>query len=153
MKPITLHPGSALVGALVVAFSVVLSAAAQRTGPVRHLPDTTERVLGEIPADRWTFVRVESIFTNGAVLNRSYTVPSDRHFVVTDHRSNFNFGTGLLVNGSPSPDTNEALSAITLGTANHGARVVFAPGTTLSYPDAAPGAFAWFSFWGYLEPL
>lgn len=134
MKPITLHPISVLVGAALVGLSFVLSGAAQ-TPTVTHHPRT--EVVGVIPAAWWTYVRLN--FPSQA----TYTVPLDRHFVVTATPASGN--SALFVNGVAAP--GDLLQPTQLSQLDHDTRVVFEPGSILEVQSSQ------MQLWGYLEPV
>lgn len=75
MRPITLHPVSVLVGVALAGLAVVLVGAAQAPGAGRPIPTTEVRLVGNVPADWWTYVSLTP--------TQPFTVPPDRHFVVT----------------------------------------------------------------------
>ena len=128
MKPISLHPVSVLVGCALAALAVLLAGAIQQPVVARRAPNDV-CVVGQIPAEWWTFVFVSDIAG-------PYIVPADRHFVVVKYSG----GGGLVVNGV---NANTQISALAADVSN--ARVVFAPGTRLESTSIA--------LWGYLEPV
>lgn len=137
MKPITLNPVSVLVGAALVGMSLVLSGAAQTTLIAHPLPRPEPRLIGEIPAEWWTYVELTS--------SQSFVVPAHHYFVVTacllisvDVRAN-----GIAVNA-----LNGVNQHFASGNGN-GTRVSFAPGTVLTEEAGVYTA----SLWGYLEPV
>lgn len=135
MKTITLHPVSVLVGLGLAGLALALTGAAQTPGAVRHLPDTQFRVVGEIPAEWWTYVRL-------SLPSQPYTVPSDKRFVVTAVQLP---GSGdVLANGA---SVVPQLQAMSFGSDNHGTRVVFDSGAVLEVLASTV------QFWGYLEPV
>src|SRR5262245_48110599 len=77
MKTIALHPASVLAG---LALAAVLGAA-QSVARVQPLPKETVRPVGEIPAEWSTYVQLRTA-PDGTPIS-TYTVPLNRHFVVT----------------------------------------------------------------------
>src|SRR5262245_966240 len=115
MKTISLHPFSVLVG-VVLAGLVALS-----TGAMQAIP-TKAVLVGEIPADWWTYVVLTP--------SQSFTVPSGRHFVVTSATlGSSTFADGQLV--------NTQLAGVADDT-----RVPFAQGTILTADNIV-------RLWGY----
>lgn len=141
MKPITLHPLSVIVGCALAGLSVLLVSAAQSPGSVHSIPTTEVRLVGEIPAGWWTYVKL--------VPPQTFTVPTDRSFVVTEVGF-LDPATSVFADGQ---DVGEILNGVSNysngGTqAGNGTRVAFPPGTLLTYNGGNS-----IQLWGYLEPV
>lgn len=145
MKPITLHPVSVLVGAALVGLSLLLIGAAQASfGTVRPVPTPEVRLVGEIPAEWWTYLKLNDN------LVPTYTVPSDRFLVVTRVTGTL----GLIrKNGAMWEEELKPVSGIFSNFANPwtdvgNTRVVARPGDVLSVTSQTN-----LDIWGYLEPV
>lgn len=136
MKPISLHPISILVGLALAGLVAISTGAAQSVQPI----PTKTILVGEIPASWWTFVQVTA--DQSGVPVQTYTVPADRHFVVTRLLRN----GGLRVDGHPLL----ALDGVENSIAGNGTRVVLSPGSIIEVFGASSGTG---SLWGYLEPV
>jgi hypothetical protein len=101
---------------------------------VSHVPRT--QVLGQIPAEWLTFVRV--------TVTQPFTVPLDRRFVVTLAETS---GSAFMINGVEPANAGLDPLSTSYTYDRNGARVAFQPGTVLSV--GAAGA----NLWGYLEPV
>ena len=152
MKPITLHPLSVLAGLVLAGGLLVLASAAQSPGRLQNIPTHDVRVVGQIPAEDWVFARLHILNNGGTItINETFTVPSDKYFVVTAVSSSY---YNLLVNGILDPYTSDGLTAVSLSPSdNHGTRFVFQPGTALSLPNPGPGSQMQVNLWGYLESV
>jgi hypothetical protein len=137
MKSITLHPSSVLVGLVLAGAFVVLAGAGQAPGGVQSIPKRDVHLVGHIPAEWWTFVYVEGGFS-------TYTVPADRHFVVTLCSS----GQAIRVNGQPFRFGLSTQALELWQVQQNGTRVVIAPGSLI---EGSPGSAS--LLWGYLEPV
>ena len=129
MKPITLHPASVLAGLALAAVLSVLAGAAQSHGTATSIPIHDVRLVGEVPAEWWTYVELRS---NPP---QEYTVPLDHYLVVT---SALTGGNQLFADGQ---NINAKLAALSNGT-----RVPILPGTLLTVSSPV-------NLWGYLEPV
>jgi len=146
MKPITLHPASVLAGLALAGVLTVLAGATQSAGTVHQIPIHDVRLVGEIPAEWWTYVAL-STAPDGTPID-SYTVPLDRHFVVTSCVGTF--VVGVLADGQ---HVDSLLAAVNQGSGRqgNGTRVPFPPGTLLTASSGVGPAAVY--LWGYLEPL
>ena len=135
MRTITLHPVSVLVGCALAGLAVVVSGF-QSQHPGLTMPVREVRLVGEIPAEWWTYVDVQTVASG----TKTFTVPADRYFVVTRREMS---GT-LLANGQ---DVTLAMNGAAPGEQNP-APVAFAPGTLLAAGDTYVARL-----WGYLEPV
>jgi hypothetical protein len=133
MKPITLHPVSVLAGILLAGAIVVLAGAAQAPGGFQSIPVRDVRLIGEIPAEWWTFVQLDA--------GTAYTVPQDRWFVVTAATDSTLQVDGQVGAGDLGPVFYPQAQN------GNGTRVSFGPGTLLEYPIGVV------RLWGYLEPV
>jgi hypothetical protein len=139
MKPITLHPVSVLVALVLAGGFVTLVGAAQAPGGVQSIPTRDVRVLGQIPAEWWTFVYIDGT-------SFTFQVPADRTFVVTLIEGN---GGSVLANGQPVGAFGLALRGVDASLPDSkGTRVTIAQGSLLT---TIPGQGV--SLWGYLEPV
>ena len=109
---------------------------------IRPIPTTQVRLVGEIPAEWWTYVHLETN-SDGSIFS-AYIVPADRHFVVT---AVYRQGT-VRVDGVESSALSRFPSSVT---AANGTRIVFPPGVTLESYGGGAGSLA--DLWGYLEPV
>lgn len=137
MKPITLHPLSALVG-ISIATLVLLGTSAQTIA-------TRDRIVGYVPAEQWTHFALGDLGPNP----NAFTVPLNRRLVITRLTGSF---SNLAVNGVSA---GSRLSAVSASTASAWAdvgntRVVLQPGDVLG---GLPGFGFQVQVWGYLEPL
>lgn len=98
---------------------------------IRPIPTTQVRLVGEVPAEWWTYVELTP--------SQSFTVPTGHHFVVTGYQ-----GAIVFVDGQYG---GLRLAATQIGVASN-SRVPFAPGTILT-TDLSGTA----QLWGYLEPV
>jgi hypothetical protein len=149
MKPITLHPLSVLVGCALVGIPVVLTGAAQQPIVARHIPPDVQ-VVGQIPAEWWTYIELTTVAVNGTITQQSsFAVPADRFLVVTS-----SYGNWVLENGS---SIGEALVPTVIGDqdSSDGTRFKFQPGVTLTTPPSlSSGQNTTIArLWGYLEPV
>jgi hypothetical protein len=145
MKPITLHPLSVLAGLALAGALVVIAGATQQPIVARQVPPET-RVVGVIPAEWWTCVRLVDAAPN--FIHTTYAVPSDRYFVVTLRKD-----ASVLLQDGQSVET--LLSGVpdragSGGPEYNGTRIVFPPGAVLETPVGS-GLSA--TLWGYLEPV
>lgn len=146
MRPITLHPASVLAGLGLAALLVLVSGAAQSVGSTRPVP-VEQQIIGHIPASWWTFIELHSA-ADGTPID-AYTIPSNRHLVVTRCVAN----SSVSVDGQPSP----GLDGLThFSWANsipelNGTRVPLQPGALLTAGPFWTDSSA--SIWGYLEPV
>jgi hypothetical protein len=139
MKPITLHPMSVLTGLALAGLAVVATGAAQAPVPTRTV------FVGEVPAEWWTYVEVQS---SSSPSPASYTVPPGKRFVVTTYEKSS--ADGLLADGQSADARLFGVRANPYGTIyqlGNGTRVVFEPGTLLTMPTGIS------RLWGYLEPV
>ena len=142
MKPITLHPVSVLSGLALAGVLVVLAGAAQSPGTAHPIPIREVRLVGEIPADWWTYVELRP--RSDGVLIDTYAIPSDRHFVVT-------LGDFYPTNVQVSADGQD-MTAPLKGMNNNETRVPLPPGALLTAGAPLIGESS-ARLWGYLEPL
>ncbi len=138
MKPIALHPISVLVGCALAGLAAVLAGAAQAPGHVHPVPKEV-RLIGEIPAEWWTYFRLHTL-SDGTPLD-TFTVPTDKHLVVMRWEGNNN----VLANGQ---SISQSLSPLGPSLAVNVVRVSIPPGTVLTAPAGSQTML-----WGYLEPL
>lgn len=139
MKPITLHPLSVLAGLALAALAFLATGAAQTPIPTRTV------LVGEIPAEWWTYVELETV---AGVHTKSYTVPAGRHFVVTAN------DVPWVVHANGVSQDRLLLPVTGYGgspTIGNGTRVPFAPGTFLTAENGPNSVNA--RLWGYLEPV
>jgi len=132
MKPITLHPLSVLAGLVLSGAIFVLAGAAQSHGTVQSIPIHDVRLVGEVPAEWWTYAEITT--------TQSFTVPAGHYFVVTASGGQSAFADGRNV-GTQLAATYYGIGGIT--------RVPFAPGTVLTTNVVGGTA----TLWGYLEPV
>lgn len=112
---------------------------------VHSIPTTQVRLVGEIPAEWWTYVELEAL--NGAPVN-SYTVPQGHYFVVT----RTDYCGDVRANGQPVARILEVVDggrAFAYNAAGD-TRVSFSSGTILE--NYYSGNFTT-RLWGYLEPV
>ena len=147
MKPITLHPGSALLGLAFAGVLAVLAGAAQSPGTAHPIPIRDVRLVGEIPADWWTYMELRT--ENDGTLTDTYTIPLDHHFVVTKCTLS---NSSMLVLADDQGITAPLLGLSQYGGTGNGTRVPLPPGALLTVNNAS--AFFTFAYlWGYLEPV
>lgn len=135
MKPFTLHPGSVLLGLVLAAVLAVL-VGAQSPGTVHPIPIREARLVGEIPADWWVRIRLN---TDGGSFD-TYTVPSNRYLVIALTDS-----IGILADGQDL--SAELRPFLYTSSQANGARFVVPPGVQLS------SQLSVVRIWGYLEPV
>lgn len=135
MKPIQLRPVTVLAGLVLAVVLAVLAEAAQSPGTVHQIPIRDVQLVGEIPAEWWTSVELRGA-NNPPEL--TYSVPSDRYFVVTNGS---NVADGVFVDGQPT-------SPLLVGLGND-TRVVYQPSALLTVSDGHGTS----RLWGYLEPV
>ena len=140
MKSITLHRGSVLAGIALAAVFTVLAGAAQSPGTAHPIPIKEVRLVGEIPAEWWTYVVLTSSSGTPA---ETYTVPQGHWFVVTAAAKPFGSGYATYADGQ---SVVEQLRAVVVEPTN-GTRLAFPPGTLLEERMART------DLWGYLEPV
>ncbi|MEQ1895516.1 MAG: hypothetical protein ABL998_23500 [Planctomycetota bacterium] len=145
MKPITLHPLSVLAGIALAGVLFVVSGAAQSHGTLQPIPSHDIRVVSEVPAEWWTFIRLDS--------SSPYTVPSDRFLVVT--RVTGSDASQFRKNGATwqvelQPVLGNFSNFPNPWTDVGNTRVVAQPGDVLTL-QATGGEIL--SIWGYLEPV
>ena len=138
MKPVTLNPGSFLLGVAFAGILAILVGATQSSGTVRQIPIREVRLVGEIPAGWWTYVELRTD-SNGTPTD-TYTVPANRYFVVT-LCSLSNTSLPVFADGQ---NVNARLAYMN----NNGTRVPLPPGALLTAGSINGRA----QLWGYLEP-
>jgi hypothetical protein len=130
MKPIALHPASVLAGLAVAGTLALVTGASQSPGNPASIPIHDVRLVGEIPAEWWTYMQLNST-------QPSYMVPADRYFVVTAWSQ-----SAVLAD-----EVNTAPMLGVLGAGWGGlTRVPFPPNTVLTTTSSS-------QLWGYLEPV
>lgn len=130
--------------AAIAAFALVGLAVAQT---IRPIPDTQVRLVGEIPAEWWTYLELETV--NGQPLV-SFSVPPNQRFVTTHYR----LGGSAMEVMADGVGAARRLRAVEQNLYYTGGitRVVFEPGTVLTvHTDTSSSGSA--SMWGYMEPV
>lgn len=141
--PLPVLAGLALTGLVFLATGAI-----QASSRTIQIPSQTIRTvyLQGPPVEWWTYFSVRSSNWNGVVENETYTVSSDRYFVLSNTSGNL---SDLRVNdvgpGYPPDVPDWARPPLQGGT-------VFPPGTGFSLRVADNGQRLSCNFWGYLHP-
>lgn len=135
MKPITLHPVSALLG--VLGSLVLLTPGAQTIA-------SRDRIVGYVPAEQWTYFALADV----GPLPRTFIVPTGKRLVITRLDGG---SANLAVNGVSASARFAAIPVTGSSFTDSGStRVVLQPGDVLG---GLVGVGYDVRVWGYLEPL
>jgi hypothetical protein len=129
--------------AAIAAFAIVGLAVAQT---VRPIPIREVQLVGEVPAEWWTYVELKTAADGTPV--QSFSVPHDRYFVVNVCLSPF----GISADGSSVTEELQILNAAYYIGGSNSARVAFPPGALIKVTPP-PNVVGQAQLWGYLEPV
>lgn len=143
MKPIVLHPVSVLAGLALAGVLTVLAGATQSSGTVHQIPTHDVHFVGGIPAEWWTYVQLST--ASDGTPTESYTIPLNRHFVVT----HIEVPTSTTVRAD-GIDVRAPLRGVHSDGVPNGTRVPLPPGALLTVDYNGTGSFE--NLWAIWSP-